>query len=45
MSGVAKSDIDLVKKSVKISEYIEKYIVHEIPWYFNDYTVDLDLKP
>lgn len=45
MGGVAKSDIDLVKKSVKISEYIEKYVVKEIPWYFNDYTVDLDLKP
>lgn len=45
MSGVAKSDIDLVKKGVKISEYIEKYVVKEIPWYFNDYTVDLDLKP
>lgn len=45
MDGVAKSDIDLVKKGVKISEYIEKYVVKEIPWYFNDYTVDLDLKP
>lgn len=45
MSGVAKSDIDLVKKSVKISEYIEKYVVKEITWYFNDYTVDLDLNP
>lgn len=34
-----------VKDEVLIPDYVTDVIVPEMPWYFNDYIVDLDLKP
>ena len=42
---ITKSEIDSIKKSVSIKNYVNDFIIKEIPWYYKDYTVDLDSRP
>ena len=42
--GFSKSDIESIKTKVSIPDYVKDVVMQEIPWYFNDYTVDFDLK-
>lgn len=42
--GFSKSDIESIKNKVGIPDYIKDVVMQEMPWYFNDYTVDFDLK-
>ena len=42
--GFSKSDIENIKNKVTIEDYVKDVIVDEMPWYFNDYTVDFNLK-
>ena len=42
--GFSKSDIESIKTKVSIPDYVKDVVMQEMPWYFNDYTVDFDLK-
>lgn len=42
--GFSKSDIESIKNKVGIPDYVKDVVMQEMPWYFNDYTVDFDLK-
>lgn len=42
--GFSKSDIESIKTKVGIPDYVKDVVMQEMPWYFNDYTVDFDLK-
>lgn len=42
---LSKSEIESVKTNVKIKDYVNDFIIKEMPMYYNDYTVDLDNKP
>lgn len=42
--GFSKSDIESIKNKVSIPDYVKDVVMQEMPWYFNDYTVDFDLK-
>lgn len=42
--GFSKSDIESIKNKVSIPDYVKGVVMQEMPWYFNDYTVDFDLK-
>lgn len=42
--GFSKTDIESIKNKVGIPDYVKDVVMQEMPWYFNDYTVDFDLK-
>ena len=42
--GFSKADIESIKNKVGIPDYVKDVVMQEMPWYFNDYTVDFDLK-
>ena len=42
--GFSKADIESIKTKVGIPDYVKDVVMQEMPWYFNDYTVDFDLK-
>lgn len=42
--GFSKTDIESIKTKVGIPDYVKDVVMQEMPWYFNDYTVDFDLK-
>lgn len=41
---LSKDEIKQVKDGVNIKDYVNQVILKEIPWYYSDYTVDLDSK-